>query len=386
MRSIRSPLVPLLMALVFWSARALGAEPVNVAPLLRQLRAVREKGVGNRQAMVAWRQLSKADASQLPEILSGIDGVGPLAANWIRAAADTVAERALKRGDSLPTKRLETFLLDTAHSPRARRWAYECIARVDDSAAARLIPDRLNDPSIELRRDAVALLLAEAKELAQSDQQPDATAAYRKALLSARDVDQIQSTAATLRELGEEVDLPKLFGFLMRWKLIAPFDNKDGIGFDKPYRPESEIDLGGVYRGTTGDVKWIDHTTTDSYGVVDLNSVLGRHKGAVAYGYTEFTSHQQRDVEFRLGSKNAHRLWLNGRQLTANEVYHAGMEIDQYTTHGSLKEGRNTILLKICQNEQTQSWAQDWNFQLRVCDAIGGAILSTNRAVAAEQP
>jgi len=39
-----------------------------------------------------------------------------------------------------------------------------------------------------------------------------------------------------------------------------------------------------------------------------------------------------------------------------------------------LKPGANTILLKICQNEQTEDWAQRYQFQLRVCNASGIAI------------
>jgi hypothetical protein len=44
-----------------------------------------------------------------------------------------------------------------------------------------------------------------------------------------------------------------------------------------------------------------------------------------------------------------------------------------------LKKGRNEILVKICQNEQTEDWAQTWDFQLRVCDALGTAVLSQDR-------
>jgi hypothetical protein len=39
-----------------------------------------------------------------------------------------------------------------------------------------------------------------------------------------------------------------------------------------------------------------------------------------------------------------------------------------------LKVGRNEILVKVCQNEQKEDWAQLWSFQLRVCDNLGGAI------------
>ena len=41
---------------------------------------------------------------------------------------------------------------------------------------------------------------------------------------------------------------------------------------------------------------------------------------------------------------------------------------------GVLKQGRNEILVKICQNEQNDNWAQSWGFQLRICDALGGAV------------
>ena len=63
-----------------------------------------------------------------------------------------------------------------------------------------------------------------------------------------------------------------------------------------------------------------------------------------------------------------------------NEVYHAGMSIDQYIGRAQLKTGENSIVLKVCQNEQTESWAQRWQFQLRVSDETGKAILAQNRS------
>jgi hypothetical protein len=44
-----------------------------------------------------------------------------------------------------------------------------------------------------------------------------------------------------------------------------------------------------------------------------------------------------------------------------------------------LKKGANQILVKCCQNEQTETWTVEWEFQLRVCDATGTAILATDR-------
>jgi hypothetical protein len=64
----------------------------------------------------------------------------------------------------------------------------------------------------------------------------------------------------------------------------------------------------------------------------------------------------------------------------AREEYHRGMNLDQYRMRGKLKAGKNVILIKICQNEQTEDWAQRWQFQFRVVDATGTAVLSTDRA------
>src|SRR5262249_43820163 len=56
----------------------------------------------------------------------------------------------------------------------------------------------------------------------------------------------------------------------------------------------------------------------------------------------------------------------------ANNI--TGVRMDQYVGVGTLKKGRNRILVKVCQDEQTASFAQTWGFQLRVCDSLGGAV------------
>ncbi|MEC7356220.1 MAG: hypothetical protein VYE53_13850, partial [Planctomycetota bacterium] len=64
----------------------------------------------------------------------------------------------------------------------------------------------------------------------------------------------------------------------------------------------------------------------------------------------------------------------NGELVISNHVYHAGNAIDQFAGAITLKPGANQIILKICQNEQTDSWAQEWQFQARVTDATGKKI------------
>ena len=365
-----------VVAAAAWGMGSASAADANLTENLAKVQAVASLGVGHREATAAAKELAKAKASELPQILAAMDDAGPIATNWLRGIAESVAQRAAENQGKLPLMELEKFLAETSHSPRARRLAFEILASADSNAPGRLIPTLLHDPSTELRREAVAVTLDEA---AKQSETPAKIAAYRKAFQASRDLDQIKAAAAKLKELKEPVDLPTHMGYVLTWKLIGPFDNVDDKGWDVAYPPEQSIDLGATYDGQKGPVKWIDHTSTDDYGVVDLNKALNKHMGAVAYAYAEFIADRDRPAELRLGSANANKTWLNGQFLTANHVYHAGNSIDQYTAHGQLKRGKNIILVKICQNEQKDAWAQDWKFQLRVCDTIGTAILSQDR-------
>jgi hypothetical protein len=197
-------------------------------------------------------------------------------------------------------------------------------------------------------------------------------------LTAARDADQIRLLAARLRDLGQEVDLARHFGFILRWKLIGPFDNTGEKGYDAVYPPEREIDLEASYAGKGGRVEWIDYVSKHDYGVVDLNKGLGEQKDVAGYAMAEFLSDRRQEVELRVASDNAVKVWLDGALIDEHKVNHAGSQLDQYTSRAELQPGRNVILVKVCQNDQPQDWARSWGFQLRVCDATGGAVLSAD--------
>ena len=345
----------------------------DIAGAIQTLRAVGPEGRGNAAASAAWKQLAANGLDQLTTILAGMDGADDLAANWLRAAADTVVARETAAGKKLPVDDLLGFIRDTNHNPRARRMAFELVVGVQPATAEKLLSGMLDDPSLELRCDAVDRVIAAAHAL-EAGNKPDAITRYKLALQSARDVDQIQDVARKLRELGEVVDLPKLFGFLTQWKIIGPFENTDGKGFAAVFPPEQKIDLAGEYDGKAGKVRWSDYVTKDEFGMVDINTVYTPLKSVTAYAYTEFMSDKAQPAELRLGCKNAWRVWLNGKLLWQRDEYHRGMQIDQYRLAGQLQPGRNTILVKACQNELTEKWTVEWQFQLRVCDHLGKAI------------
>jgi len=364
---------------------SLGASTLNAAApdlnaAIETVKKVGGLGAGNSAAQQAWPVLAAARPEELPVLLEALDDSNPLAANLLRSAVDAICERTLAEGQELPNAALEKFLLDTQHAPRARRLAYEWLAKSDATAGDRLIPGMLNDPSVEFRRDAVARLLNQAQKLAEAGKSGDELKSiYRTALGGARDLDQVQAIAGKLKELGDEVDLSRHFGFLYAWQVIGPFDNAGEKGFNVAYPPEAEINLDAEYPGKTGLVKWQRFTSGDEMGAVDLNTILAKEKGVAAYIASEFVSDKEQDVEFRWGTMNATKLWLNGELLGEHEAYHTGEDLDQYIAKGRLKPGKNVVLLKVCQNEQTENWADSWKVAVRVCDATGTAILSTDR-------
>src|SRR5262249_39515637 len=105
--------------------------PPELAEPLRLIRAVGAEGQGNSAASAAWKTLAASEASMLLPILEAMDGSNDYALNWLRAAIESIAEREVRAGGTLPLDELGRFLLDARHHPRARRLAFELMAKVD---------------------------------------------------------------------------------------------------------------------------------------------------------------------------------------------------------------------------------------------------------------
>ena len=76
------------------------------------------------------------------------------------------------------------------------------------------------------------------------------------------------------------------------------------------------------------------------------------------------TSPDEREVQFRFGRDDQGKIWLNGKEVFANE--NMGWAIlDNDTVPVTLKAGKNTILVKVCNGELS------WGFFFRITDADG---------------
>ena len=354
--------IPAFLLLI---AMTVAANGQSIKPQIEAIRSVGPKAKGHVAAIEAMKTLQSRDASVIPEILNGMDGANALSANWMRSAIESLAQK----GD-VPWQAIEAYLGDTKHSPLGRRLAYEMVVAKDPGKVAKLLPNMLDDTSLEIRRDAVDFLV---KSIDKSEKD-NAIASFQKALDKARDPDQIKSIVDSLDELGTKIDITEHMGYLTEWYMIGPFDNKEKGGFDVAYPPERKVDLEEKLKGVEGEVAWKKAKGDGEVGYFDLNKLLGKHKGAVAYTYTDFESDSDQVVSVRLTSKNGNKVWINGEMVFANHVYHSGGGIDQYTGKAKLKKGKNQILIKVCQNEQTQPWAQEWFVQFRITDLTGKAI------------
>lgn len=373
---------PLLILLLISTASA-----ETSAEALKRLKDVGREGAGNPAAARAWKDVVRQGPAILPEILQAMDDADVASANWLRTAGGAIVERTLASGGSLPTDALKQFVRQTRHNDAARRLAYEWLCRVDPKTPDRLLPKMLQDPSPELRRDAVAALLKQARGQLDKGDQDAARTSYQRALTGACDKDQVDLIVKELDKLGVKIDVAAHFGFVRQWMLIAPFDNHNGAGFDAAYPPEKNIDPKAAYTGKDGkEARWTSFTTNDSYGAVDLNKVLGKQQGVVAYAYAVIESPKEQVVQVRAGSLNAVKIFLNGKEIFHREEYHHGIEMDQFIANAMLKAGRNELLLKVCQNEQKEEWAQAWGFQARLCDTVGAAVPFTLAKIEALTP
>ena len=346
---------------------------------IKSILEIGPEGKGNSKAAEAWSKITEnADVNSLIMVFDAMDEAGPIASNWLRSAAEVIAKK-LEGSGQTTIDPLGEYFMDKTHPPKARRFAFELIKKNEPITAKALIPGLLNDPSPELRRDAVSLLIDQASALKKEEKQSAAILIYRQALNAAVEENQVKPISKSLKELGVEVDLPKHFGFLMRWNVIGPFDNTSRKGFETIFPPEKEINFNSKYKGKEKQIEWQPLASSDSLGKIDLNKPFGMLKETTAYAYTEFESKSSRTAELRLGCKNAWKIWVNGKFIFGRDEYHRGQRIDQYKLKIQLKEGKNTILVKACQNEQTEEWTVQWEFQLRICDEGGVAILASNR-------
>ena len=135
------------------------------------------------------------------------------------------------------------------------------------------------------------------------------------------------------------------------WYVIGPFDNPNSQGFDTVYPPEKEINLGRQYEGKAKRrVGWrpIDMRQAPDGQVCELTRFAGDRENFAVYLYRELTFPAATELPVSFGSDDTLTVWLNGRQIVAQNEYRGCMP-DQALVTLRLRAGTNRLLLKVCQ-------------------------------------
>ena len=346
-----------------------------IAKPIAALKSVSREGKNNDTVGLAWSGLVSQGAAALLPTLEAVDDANPTAANWLITAAGAIAEAEAKAKRPLPVEKLVAFAKGTKSAGSARVLAFELLS---DSEKAKLLPGFLDDPSADLRRFAVQDQLE-----TLTKQKPSNKEALEKLLTFARDQDQVETIAKKLETDHQvKVNLAETFGFIANWEIVGPFPSARGKALTLKYAPEEKVTPGEKLKGKDdAEVTWKAIASRDKYGTVDFNKLVGKHYDAAAFATATLVAEKAGPVEIRVGSPNALQVYLNGKKLFEREEYHHGDAMDYHVGKGMLAAGPNVLVVKICQNNQKETWAQRWQFQARACDATGAPIPGVTQLV-----
>ena len=180
------------------------------------------------------------------------------------------------------------------------------------------------------------------------------------------------STTLALAQFYEENGAPEKANALIRktgfitedsWMTLGPFDNAGGIGFRTQYIRENlpMIDTTEIYDGIYGKVSWQKCNDDSLYGHIKLGPNLN---WCVAYAFATVTSPDEREVQLRFDSDDQGKIWINGIEVFSHTKTFTA-EIDNYIIPVKLSQGKNSILVKVCEE------VGGWSFYFRITDKDG---------------
>ena len=140
-----------------------------------------------------------------------------------------------------------------------------------------------------------------------------------------------------------------------RWMVVGMFPNWGETGHDTPYPPEKKLDFNATYTGWYKTIAWRSwHSRVQDDHLVDLQEALSpvyeyypRFDHGTAYAYAEFACDKRHTATIQFGVCDTAKLWLNGTLVHESKGRPKPGELDRHEIPASLKQGRNTLLVKV---------------------------------------
>ncbi len=278
------------------------------------------------------------DTGLLPEILT-------LAASAKENSASTLAIRGAIRlvsqeeGAALPlAQRIEVLkqLLSLASRVEEKRLILAGAANLPAPETLNLVLPLLEDASLQAEAAQAVMQIAGAIRDAHATL---ARAALQKVLAANPDAERRQAVELLLKQMEAAGD------YLKAWQVAGPYQQAGKTYkdlFDLVFPPENP---------GARDVNWrILPAGTDAKrpGALDLLKFLGGEQ-RVAYARTRVYSGKEQPARLELGSDDGIKVWLNDNVVHANNTARA-LVMGADKVRVDLKQGWNTLLLKITQN------------------------------------
>lgn len=262
-----------------------------------------------------------------------------------------------------PADRLKMCAAGFAASqrPEEKKLGLIELVKIPDEGAIKLAESLLSDSGV--RAEAALAVVQIARDM-YGAHRATAKAALNRLLANSSDVAACQAAGALLSELEPGI------GFLIAWQVAGPYaqagKNHRAL-FDIPFPPEQP---------GTQPLNWRtlpSNTTPGKPTQLDLLKFLGGEQ-CVAYVRTCIHSSKQQPARLDLGTDDGVKVWLNGTQVHANNVARP-IKPGSDKVAITLKEGWNTLLMKITQN------TMGWEFCARIVKPDGTPLVGLRNEI-----
>jgi hypothetical protein len=146
------------------------------------------------------------------------------------------------------------------------------------------------------------------------------------------------------------------------WSLVGPFPDSNGTGMENTFPPEDHVDLQGTYPGWYKAVQWTHWFANHKNKYrVNLNESIGKvnqndqAEPGITYAYTEFTAERRGTIRLTYMTNCSIRIWLN-QSIVVDSITSNSESNEQEI---SVKQGRNTLLLKIRHKDNRSEFGVD---------------------------
>jgi HEAT repeat protein len=229
-----------------------------------------------------------------------------------------------------------------------KRRALQGIAKHPSPGGQDMAMEAAGNPA--LRPESISALQAVAGALIATAQPEKAMQAYRKILELQPDAATLQSVVGVMKNLDSNLNLAQTLGFVTRWRVAGPFGlGEDKKGWDTPLVGEPQVNLEQTYSSGDKQVSWKVVEGSGDLGKVNLLAEIGNCESCLGYAWAEFEVAEEMEATLSIGVDDGAKAWLN-EDLVLDHFRVGALVLDSEKAQIHLKKGRNTLLLKVFQN------------------------------------